>query len=45
MRENNFDERGRGGNEGKGRGDLILHLENSISLGKVGMTTHQNVDM
>lgn len=45
-RENDhFNERLRGRNKGKGKKDLILHLENSISLGKVGTITHQNMNI
>lgn len=40
----NFVGRVRGRSGGKGRGGLILHLERSSSLGKAGMTTHQNMD-
>lgn len=45
-RENdNLDESIRGKNKGEGRIDIILYLENSISLGKVGIMTHQNIDI
>lgn len=45
QKNDHFNERLRGRNKGKGRKDLILHLENSISLGKVGTITHQNMDI